>query len=75
MKVLHCKDLANHASPESCGGSGNTAASGCNVDRGKRRRDIELRNHSLLGGRPRAWIGKATSTIALMRVMEGPGGV
>lgn len=26
MKVLHCKDLANHASPESCGGSGNTAA-------------------------------------------------
>ena len=37
MKVLHCKDLANHASPESCGGSGNTSASGCNVDRGKRR--------------------------------------
>lgn len=26
MKVLHCKDLANHASPESCGGSGNIAA-------------------------------------------------
>ena len=26
MKVLHCKDLANHASPESCGGSGNNAA-------------------------------------------------
>ena len=37
MKVLYCEDLANHTSPESCGGDGNMAASGCNVDRGKRR--------------------------------------
>jgi hypothetical protein len=37
VKVLYCEDLANHASPESCGGGGNIAASGCNVDRGKRR--------------------------------------
>jgi hypothetical protein len=26
VKVLYCKDLANHASPESCGGDGNIAA-------------------------------------------------
>jgi hypothetical protein len=37
VKVLYCEDLANHASPESCGGDGNITASGCNVDRGKRR--------------------------------------
>jgi hypothetical protein len=52
VKVLYCEDLANHTSPESCGGDGNMAASGCNVDRGKRRRDIELRNHSLSGADP-----------------------
>jgi hypothetical protein len=28
VKVLYCEDLANHASPESCGGDGNMAASG-----------------------------------------------
>ncbi len=49
MKVLYCEDLADHTSPESCGGDGNIAASGGKVDRGKRRRDIELRNHSFLG--------------------------
>jgi len=37
VKVLYCEDLANHTSPGSCGGDGNMAASGCNVDRGKRR--------------------------------------
>lgn len=26
MKVLYCEDLANHTSPESCGGDGNIAA-------------------------------------------------
>ena len=26
MKVLHCEDLADHTSPESCGGDGNIAA-------------------------------------------------
>jgi hypothetical protein len=26
VKVLYCEDLANHASPESCGGDGNMAA-------------------------------------------------
>jgi hypothetical protein len=26
VKVLYCEDLADHASPESCGGSGNIAA-------------------------------------------------
>jgi hypothetical protein len=26
VKVLYCEDLADHASPESCGGDGNMAA-------------------------------------------------
>jgi hypothetical protein len=41
MKVPYVEDLANHRSPESCGGYGNVRS----VDRGKRRRAIELRNH------------------------------
>jgi hypothetical protein len=52
MKVPYVEDLANHGSPESCGGCGNIPASGCNVDRGKRRQAIELRNHLFLGADP-----------------------
>jgi hypothetical protein len=52
MKVPYVEDIANHSSPESCGGYGNVSASGCNVDRGKRRQAIELRNHLLLGADP-----------------------
>ena len=37
MKVPHVEVLAKHSGLESCGGYGNIAASGCNVDRGKRR--------------------------------------
>ena len=42
MKVPYVEDLANHSSPESCGGYGNVLASGCNVDRGKRRHASRL---------------------------------
>jgi hypothetical protein len=45
MKVPHVEVLAKHSGPESCGGYGNIAASGCTVGPGKRRRAIELRNH------------------------------
>jgi hypothetical protein len=45
MRVPHVEVLADHIGPESCGGVGNDAASGGKVDRGKRRRAIELRNH------------------------------
>ncbi len=37
MKVPHVEVLAKHSGPESCGGYGNIAASGLEVDRGKRR--------------------------------------
>ena len=34
MKVPYVEDLANHSSPESCGGYSNVLASGGKVDRG-----------------------------------------
>ena len=41
MKVPHDEGVADHIGPESCGGCGNTAASGGKVDRGKRRRAMD----------------------------------
>jgi hypothetical protein len=42
MKVPHVEVLAKHSGPESCGGYGNIAASGCNVEPGKRRHASRL---------------------------------
>ncbi len=57
MKVPDDEDLANHVSPESCGGCGNETAEALTDSGGKRRRAIELRNHNCQGadcppGRP-----------------------
>ena len=58
MKVPHVEVLAKHSGPESCGGCGNIPASGCTVDRGKRRRAIELRKHRNPGADLVAWKGR-----------------
>jgi len=59
MKVPHVEVLAKHSGLESCGGFGNTAASGGKVDRGKRRRAIELLNHRSPGADLVAWWGRS----------------
>ena len=72
MKVLYCEDLANRTSPESCGGDGNIAAEALTGENVGGTLSSEI---TFSGCRPCACMGKAISTMALMRVMEGPGGV
>ncbi len=58
MKVPHDEGLANHVSPESCGGSGNETADALTNSGGKRRRAIELRNYNCQGADLVAWEGR-----------------
>jgi hypothetical protein len=58
MKVPNDEDLANHVSPESCGGGGNKTAEALTDSGGKRRRAIELRNHNFQGADLVAWRGR-----------------
>ena len=45
MRVPYREDMASHSGPEPHGGCGNTMADAWVDSGGKRRRDIELRNH------------------------------
>jgi len=77
MQVSYSKDLANHVSPEPHGVCGNAIADALVWESVGLVADIELRNHGILGAphRPCGLKGKAISSITLMRVMAGLGGV